>query len=111
MTKYALYSISEKEIKQWLEEDGIKLECDYIDGDRGVIYFPIDKSTIPDEYNNDGYFDQYAFLGKHIVGRMCKGGYGAEKRYPDRPMAYVFCQDGDQRLPGWFMFAVDEAQL
>lgn len=110
MKKYTLYSISEKEIKQWLEEDGIKLERDYIDGDRGVIHFPIDKNTVPDEYNENG-FDRYAFFGKHIVGRVCKGGYGAEKKHPDRPMAYVFCKDGDQRLPGWFMFAIDETQL
>lgn len=115
MKRYSMYPISEKEIKQWLKEDGITLGEYDIDADKGAVYIDVDINTVPDEYKYIDELDYEAFLGKHIIGRMCTNKYNP-KRYPEkyagRPLAWVFAQDGDQDLPNednaWFYFVVEE---
>ena len=115
MKRYSMYSFDSKEVKNWLKEDGITLGEYDIDADKGAVYIDVDINTVPDEYKDVDELDQEAFLGKHIIGKMCTNKYNLKRhpeKYTSRPLAWVFAQDDDQDLPdeanAWFYFVVEE---
>lgn len=93
MKRYSMYSFDGKEVKNWLKEDGITLGEYDIDADKGAVYIDVDINTVPDEYKYVDEFDQEAFLGKHIIGKMCTNKYSLRRhpeKYAGRPLAWVF---------------------